>query len=259
MLNCSRELLKAPRTYYVRTDGNDSNTGLTNDAAGAFLTIQKAVNVTLETVDLGGFNVTIQVGDGTYTAGVIVRGPQTGTGTITIQGNATTPGNVIVSTSGSSILVDNRATLIVRDMELRTSTNGVCLQILTASTCYFQNIRFGPSAIGHIQAASGTWVVPTGSYTISGSAPNHLLITHGGSVYAVGVTVTLTGTPNWSDTFVHMELCGTFRAEAFTFSGAATGKRYNVVMNSTLQTYGAGPNYLPGSIAGTTATGGQYT
>ncbi|MEQ8282904.1 MAG: DUF2793 domain-containing protein [Parvibaculum sp.] len=63
-----REPLTASRTYCVRTDGDDANDGLVNDAGGAFLTIQHALDVIYGTLDLAGFNVTIQLAAATYAA-----------------------------------------------------------------------------------------------------------------------------------------------------------------------------------------------
>jgi hypothetical protein len=98
-------------TFYVRTDGSDSNTGLANTSGGAFLTVQKAVD-TVQGLDFGGDTsriVTIQIADGTYD-GKIRLGNLTGfssaktsTGTsdqleyVLIQGNDTNPGNVIIT------------------------------------------------------------------------------------------------------------------------------------------------------------------
>ena len=74
-----RPRLTANRTYYVRTDGSDSNDGLTDLPGGAFLTIQKAVEA-VAALDLSTYNVTIQVGAGTYPGTITLTGPFVGTG-----------------------------------------------------------------------------------------------------------------------------------------------------------------------------------
>ena len=68
----SKEVLTANRTYYVLTTGSDSNTGLANTSGGAFLTIQKAID-TVGSLDLSIYNVTIQVGAGTYTQNLVLK------------------------------------------------------------------------------------------------------------------------------------------------------------------------------------------
>jgi hypothetical protein len=68
----SRERLTADRNYYVRTDGSDSNTGLANTAGASFLTIQKAVDVVCNDIDLGDYLVTINVAAGNYAEEVTV-------------------------------------------------------------------------------------------------------------------------------------------------------------------------------------------
>jgi hypothetical protein len=64
-----KERLGTDRIFYVRTDGNDNNNGLSNTAAGAFKTIQHACDVISSTLDLNGHNVTVNVADGSYSIG----------------------------------------------------------------------------------------------------------------------------------------------------------------------------------------------
>jgi hypothetical protein len=261
MLICNRELLKAARTYYVRTDGSDTNNGLTNTAAGAFVTIQKAIDVALNTLDFGGFDVTIQIGDGTYAAGASITGPQTGRGTLTLQGN-TTPGNAsnveISVTSGNAITLSRGAAATVRALKMTTTgTGGVGLQVLGSSTCTIDNVVFGAAAAYQIQVAQGALLNAT-SYAIAGNATNHLAITHGATVYYQNITITLTTALTFT-AFLHMEFGGSFRAEAINFSGSATGLRYYMRTCATVRTYGnTNANYFPGSTAGQVWTGAEY-
>jgi hypothetical protein len=44
-------MLTANRTYYVRTDGSNANSGLANSPVGAFPTIQKAIDTVYGTLE----------------------------------------------------------------------------------------------------------------------------------------------------------------------------------------------------------------
>ncbi|MFD2613529.1 hypothetical protein [Paenibacillus gansuensis] len=70
--------------YYVRTDGNDENTGLINTAGGAFRTVQKAIDMVPSILK---HNVTINLADGNYPEDIKVTG-LTGGGSLTINGNS---------------------------------------------------------------------------------------------------------------------------------------------------------------------------
>lgn len=142
-----REVLTANRTYYVRTDGSDSNNGLANTSGGAFLTIQKAINTIVGNLDLAGFTVTIQVGDGTYTGAASFSAPWTGGGAVTIQGNSSTPANVLVSVTGNAMANSGvlPGTLTVKDMKL-ASSGGALLLNTGVGLINFSNIDFGSSA-----------------------------------------------------------------------------------------------------------------
>jgi hypothetical protein len=69
--------------------------------------------------------------------------------------------------------------------------------------------------------------------------------------------VTLNGSPNFSGAFV-MAGAGSISAANNGFIGGATGPRYDAHLNGVIFTGNKGANYFPGSVAGSTSTGGQY-
>ena len=92
----------------------------------------------------------------------------------------------------------------------------------------------------------------------AGGAAFHWFASFGGRILVIsGPTVTLSGAPAFTIAFSYAEGLGAIRATGMTFSGSATGKRYELSGGSLVQTFG-GASYLPGDVAGTTATGGQF-
>lgn len=254
-----RELLTAARTYYVRTDGSDANNGLTNTAGGAFLTVQKAINVAAG-LDTVVYNVTIQIADGTYTTPINLKGC-VGAGGITIQGNAATPANVVISTTSASAFVGGATDTpyTIKDLKVQTTTSGAC--ILGSGSCriFFTNIVFGTSAGAHIYADGGAMITASGNYSITGSATVHIQIVRYGYVITQGRTVTLTGTPAFSVAYVYGSGPGHLLCGAMTFTGTATGTRYNIALLASIDTQTAGvTTYLPGNAVVTPTTGAQY-
>ncbi|RUO97834.1 DUF2793 domain-containing protein [Hyphomicrobium sp.] len=253
-----REVLAANRTYYIRTDGSDSNDGLANASGRAFLTIQKALNLA-KTIDLNGFVITVQIADGTYTGANSLDTPLLG-GSVIIQGNSTTPANVLISVTSADAFSINGAGIkaTIKDLKIQTSSGGNGIYAKNAAEVNYANVVFGPCAERHVRADSNAHVQATGNYTIAGNALDHLL-SFGGNYEAAGITITLSGAPAFSGQGFNLDFLGRASLYAVSFSGSATGKRYNVSANSVLQSFGAGSasTYFPGNANGTTSTGGQ--
>lgn len=256
-----REVLTAARTYYVRTDGSDSNTGLADSAGGAFLTIQKAAD-TIASLDMSIYQVTVQVGNGTYTGGTDF-GNWVGKLHPIIQGDTATPSNVVINpTSDDCFLNDGKLPWDVRGFQLDSTTSGTQLRGKAGGTIYFRSCDFVASAGNHIWFETGAKVVAEGNYTISGSPGGdgyHALITDGAVGRFDGITVTVSGSPNFAGAFAGAARNGTLRAASSTYTGGTpTGSRYNASLNAVIYTAGGGATYFPGDAAGSTATGGQY-
>jgi len=261
--SAQRTVLSANRTYFVRTDGSDANTGLANNAGGAFLTWQKAVD-TAAGLDFNGFVVEIRAGQTgvTFTTGCIVP-PMTGQKDDTdfvLTGDATTPSNVLMSVSaGIAFQFVGGARGLVQGFEIRATGAGV-IGINPdgmGTTVVSGNLVFGPSAAGqHIKITDGAYYFVNNDYAITGGAADHIYVDgYGQLLVPTGIpnkVVTLTGTPAFTDAFVAVINYGKVEAHKFTFSGGATGKRYDAQGFGMIWVGGAGGStFFPGNAAGT--------
>lgn len=259
-----QEVLTANRTYYVRTDGDDSNDGRTNSAGGAFLTIQHAVDV-ISKLNIAGFNITVQVADGTYTTPIVLKNV-TGfsqPGALVIQGNNSTPANVVLHTTGTSVITANALDSVwdIKDLKVQTTTSGSAIACFNGAAVRFSNLDFGTlgSSSAHIQCYYDAKVYAIGNYTISGNANYHVWCNFGSLANISSRTITILNSP------VFTTFCLAFGlgkivmlGNTFVNRDTVTAKRADTQMNSITFINATESTYLPGNTAGTTATGGQY-
>lgn len=255
-----REVLTAGRTYYVDpTDGDDANDGLSAGAGGAFATVGKALGVAAG-LDFSGFAVTVQLADDTYAENVTVPVTvgQADVGKLIIEGNTTTPSNVLFDlSSGTGFYLGMGARATIRGLKVENSGGRAIYAALAGAYARLSDIEFGACSSAQVVAEAGGHVEFVGDCTVSGDAPNFLYCLTSGRVEGFGHTITVSGTPDFSGAFADANQLGSIRT-TLTFSGAATGQRYSATLNGIVQTFGGGASYFPGDSAGSTATGGQY-
>ncbi len=253
-----RAQLSANRTYYVRTDGSDTNDGLADDAAGAFRTIQKAIDM-VAALDLGIFDVTIQVRAGTH-GGVVLKN-FAGTGTAKLVGDLAMPANVVINKASGDVIgaPGLLSAWTVGGFKI-TTTSGQCVGIRNGGTLQITGpMEYGATTGYHIFVSQQSTLVVTSGYTISGGASHHIRIENTAMMQiGGGLTITLAGTPAFGVAFIGVYRLAAAIIFGLNFAGAATGVRYRATLNSVIETDGGGAAYLPGNAAGALATGAQY-
>lgn len=258
-----RELLTANRSYYVRTDGSDSNNGLANSSGGAKLTLQGAWDA-ISRLDASIYTITINVGTGTFSTLLNINKAPLGGAGITINGNGAA--NTILSVANNrAISVNVPVTLTVTNFKIVTTGTGNCTLIFIGSPCLVyigSGMEFGGHGTGGASwdldiTANGHVFVNSG-YTVSGTkVTGHVNTGSGGIFEGYVITVTLSGSPTLG-TVANATETGVMRWYQFTFSGAITGsKKYNADTGGIINAFG-GSTTFPGGTAGSTATGGQY-
>lgn len=249
-----RTLLTSNRTYYVSVTGSDSASGLSE--GNAFATLAKAEAVITGTLDMGGCDVTIKLADGTYPAGVVLR-RLTGSGNAILEGNSSSPGSVIINVStGDAVRAEgNGSDWLVRNLRVNAAA-GAGLDARNGAWLRHSGIVFGSCGAAHIVLSGGARAQCAGAYTIAAAAPYHLRQYSGTQYTHTGIAITASAAVTFSSAFIDALGAGcVFRG--FTLSGSAiSGKRYNLSLLAFLDA-GAASASLPGSSAGTAATGAE--
>jgi hypothetical protein len=251
--NYGKQKLTAPQSYYVRTDGIDTNTGLTNTAGGAFKTLQGAWNYIALNVNSCGFLITINVGAGTY-EGVSDVGRPYLDGQVYFVGNIALPSAVIINetTAGDDCFLFGASNVVVAGFTLYSS--GSCIHgAFNGKVTVGAGIVFGTCVEFHIFCDNGGMIgTGTTAYTVIGSAgQGHFYAHTTGWLGIGGVTITLVGNPNFGTAFAIAVQSGILEAPGLTFIGSCTGRRYVIEQGGNISTGNtANLNYFPGSIAG---------
>lgn len=258
-----RKKLTADTTFYVRKDGDDSNNGLTDDADGAFLTIQACVNYVMKYVDCNNYQCTIQVRSGTYSEAVVVEGLLTGQSgdqkNLRFLGDTTTPSNVVISiTSDTAFTARKGANVRIAGFKLTTTTSGNCMTSSQLATITVDgNMDFGAAGSHHIGCGFLSHISLESDYTVSGDATYHYSVSQTSYLDIRAHTVTFSGSRTFS-AFAVAQYMGQVFSIGTTFTGTVTGQRYNGNGLALIFTNGGGANYFPGNSAGAVSNSAIY-
>jgi hypothetical protein len=272
--NQPRQPLVVPRTLYIAPNGSDT---LGDGSAGnPFQTPQHAFDYAIAKFDFGGETVTLQLADGLYTTGIYAYGTATGgtaSSPVIINGNATSPGNVVINTTngtdviaalgGSSVMVQH---ITMQSTSITGVGGGACLRAGLGGVVQFNNVVFGPCggpAGTHMWSAQGGAIYAVGgSYAINGGAVIHAQAIQGSfcqiSSLNHPVAIAITGNPTFSGSFVDVRSNGVIESSSLSYTGNAHGVRYAVRTGAILNTGGVAsgtPTFFPGDVAGTVDSG----
>ena len=215
---------------------------------------------------LNGFDYTVQCANGTYTftQQVDYKAP-VGAGSVIFQGdngNITNvdwamANNVFVNQSGNTT-----NDCIIRDLQFSGNTTVQTIQCSVSSVVELDNVKFATGGSNNlINISRGGIVLLRNGADISGITVARFCNNANGLIQALGSqSIDVTGS-TWTSQFVRAADLGYIRLDSgsVSYTGSATGIRYQVEFNSVIQTgSGGSPTTLPGDTNGSATTGGQY-
>lgn len=245
-------------TFWVRTDGSDSNDGSANDPQHALATLPEAIARAANA--FGSAIVTIRLGiPGMYPGNATINH---NLATLSIIGDAANQSQYVIGPVGvisSNVSITGVTATNVPGGNTVTAMGGaqVFLTNVTVqgNACKDSLILSIGTGSG-IQINAGCILAPTGN--------NPCAFESSGGAINLMSDLTVTGNPTFTNAFCNVfgagGSCGRSGDKMPVINGTAQGQRYYVQNLGFIQTIGGGPNYFPGTIAGTvvSSTYGVY-
>jgi len=275
-----RRNLTGTLIVYVRSDGNDSNNGLTNTSAGAFLTLQGAYNYVAKYYASTGWPITIQIGlAGTYAGCSAVNLGLAGQ--IIVQGdinnqNLYTITPITLGDGRQCCFYSQIPTLMISgmtcDLSSASPTNaGSHLIAGIGGAIGYGNVVLkytGTSTtLSAVRSDTGGLTGRSGPVTINGGGTLGAIIStyingvDGGAIYTGGAGAqTFTVGPISFTNFYNIQGgWASLQQTTFANGGTVTGAQFNVLNDGVIDTVGQAISVIPGSTGGSTSNGGTVT
>lgn len=252
----TREFVEDDREYFVDPSGSDSNTGISQRAP--FRTWQRFLDL-VSTLDTNRKTIALTAQPGIYTDQCIFR-DVVGGGRIVLQGKPGERDNTIIRVTGKDAFYPDRqgvrGLFELRGCKSETISAGIHIVGENAGfELWLYDWNFGASPQGHLCILNHGLCRIRGDYVITGDAKWHWQANHIAKLQASNLTITIHNTPDFESSFAIAERNSLVTCWNNVYKGSATGRRYNVNRNATIDADGA---TLPGSMYGTASSGGIF-
>jgi hypothetical protein len=256
----------APVDFYQASGGSDNNKCT---QALPCLTVAHTIAYALTQYDAIGNNLTIHIGAGTINQGILIGGPVPGGAGVSTNGGSLTligagSGSTIINNTGCSgttdgISVGGGAYVRVGSMSVGTTCGGSGIGVQQNSTVYLADGDVKLTAASYAQVfvyGHSLFHGNTFNLGLSGNAT----FAFAGSTYGViqlgsGSTLTLTGTPAYTSFLDLIDGSMFDPGIGSTITGAATGTKYSLNLNSFIDMEDVALSTIPGNAQGNVANG----
>lgn len=263
------EVVDTDRSYYVRSDGSDSNDGLSNTASGAWLTIQHAFDVIALLRPTDGKRIDLNIGAGEFQGGIL-WGHFGGGGFLRIIGQGTGSTNITqnVTAGGGEGGYFNFQGPFGESIQIKGGFNFKGSTYSGGTSGYYIDVNFycrcvidcslscdGDAADTFIYCEVFSiveWLGGGGrTMTINGPLNTPIYAVIYASVGIVAALV-VNNTPAWGAQFVTLDDHSAFNSHFIGgVTGTATGKRFTVTGRSRIGSFTGSLTEYPGDTAGT--------